>query len=47
MTTPVCGLAGMVKEKSLLGEIDMLLLGGLKIGNPLVEFRRASVEYES
>lgn len=47
MTTPVCGLAGMMKEKSLLGEIDMLMLGGLKIGNPLVEFRRASVEYES
>lgn len=46
-TTPVCGLAGMMKEKSLLGEIDMLMLGGLKIGNPLVEFRRASVEYES
>ena len=45
--TPVCGLAGMMKEKSLLGEIDGLMLGSLKIGNPLVEFRRASVDYES
>lgn len=45
--TPVCGLAGMMKEKSLLGEIDMLMLGSLKIGNPLVEFRRASADYES
>jgi Aspartyl protease len=45
--TPVCGLAGMMKEKSWLGEIDMLMLGSLKIGNPLVEFRRASVDYES
>ncbi len=45
-STPICGLAGMMKEKSLLGEIDMLMLGGLKIENPLVEFRRASVDYE-
>jgi hypothetical protein len=46
-STPVCGLAGMMKEKSLLGEIDALMLGNLKIGNPLVEFRRATVDYES
>lgn len=46
-STPICGLAGMMKEKSLLAEIDVLMLGSLKIGNPLVEFRRASVIYES
>ena len=45
-TVPLCGLAGMMKENSLLGEIDVLLLGSLKIGNPLVEFRRASVDYD-
>ena len=42
-TTPVCGLAGKTKEKSLVGEIDSLILGSLKIKNPLVEFRRTSV----
>ena len=46
-TVPLCGLAGMMKEKSLLGEIDVLQLGSLKITNPSVEFRRASVDYES
>ena len=46
-STPICGLAGMTKEKSLLGEIDQLMLGSLKIGNPLVEFRRASRDDES
>ena len=46
-STPVCGLAGLMKEKSFLGEIDGLTLGSIKIGNPLVEFRRASVDYES
>jgi len=45
-TTAVCGLAGKTKEKSLLGEIDMLMLGSLKIGKPLLEFRRTPVEYE-
>lgn len=44
--TPICGIAGMMKEKSLLGEIDMLMLGSLKIMNPLAEFRRASVDYD-
>ena len=44
--TPVCGIAGMMKEKSLLGEIDALQLGGLKIMKPLAEFRRGSVDYD-
>ena len=43
---PICGLAGKMKEQSLRGEIDGLMLGSLKIGNPVVEFRRASVQYE-
>ena len=44
--TPVCGIAGMMNEKSMLGEIDALQLGSLKIVNPLAEFRRASLDYE-
>jgi aspartyl protease len=45
-TTPVCGLAGKTKEESLLGEIDTLMLGGLKLTSPLVEFRRASADQD-
>jgi hypothetical protein len=44
--TPICGIAGMMKEKSMLGEMDALQLGSLKITNPLAEFRRASLDYE-
>lgn len=45
-TVPLCGIAGVMKEKSLSGNIEALLLGRLKITNPLAEFRRASVDYE-
>ncbi|HKO41955.1 MAG TPA: retropepsin-like aspartic protease [Pyrinomonadaceae bacterium] len=44
--TPVCGIAGMMNEKSMLGEIDALQLGSLKIVSPLAEFRRAPLDYE-
>lgn len=43
---PICGLAGMMKEKSLFGAIEALQLGTLKLANPTVEFRRASVDYD-
>jgi hypothetical protein len=45
-TTSVCGLAGKLKEKALVAEIDAMVLGNLKIENPLVEFRRAAVDSE-
>lgn len=37
---PICGLSGMAKEESLLGDIDAVLLGSLKINNPVLEYRR-------
>lgn len=43
---PLCGIAGMMKERSLLGNIEAVQLGSLKIMNPTVEFRRAPVTYD-
>jgi hypothetical protein len=43
---PLCGLAGIMKVQSLLGGVEGLQLGKLKIANPLVEFRQASVDYD-
>jgi predicted aspartyl protease len=44
-TTPVCGIAGTMKIQSLLGSIEAVELGTLKITDPLVEFRQASIDY--
>lgn len=45
-TTPVCGLAGTMKIQSLLGGIEAVQLGNLKIADPLVEFRQAPIDYD-
>jgi aspartyl protease len=45
-SVPACGLAGETKIQSLLGGIEALQLGNTKIPTPLVEFRRASGEYD-
>ena len=43
---PICGLAGTMSVPSQLGGIEALQLGNVKIAGPLVEFRRASVDYD-
>ena len=40
-TLPVCGLAGMMTTKSLVGTVGALQLGSLKFSSPVVEFRQA------
>jgi hypothetical protein len=43
---PVCGLAGIMKERSWLGSIEALQLGSIKVANPMIEFRQGSVDYD-
>ena len=45
-SVPLCGLAGETKVESLLGGIEALQLENTKVAKPLVEFRRAPVEYD-
>ncbi len=44
--SPTCGLAGLVKDQSWVGNLERLELGSFRIENPLTEFSQAHFNQE-